>query len=259
MVESERSPIDEGRQALIEVRKFVTRVWEHPLVDKRLKEHRQEAKRQTLLYLEKHGIDKDSFVGIPVGSTRTIVNEESDFDVVFIAKDMEAFKKMAQIHAFQIPKEAPDFRLEIGNIIPPYVVDSCGEGSVHLLFTPDEYLLGNLEFAKEARLRIIRGIKRQFGDEVETEWGSIEAIFNRFYKEWHLSERKKTDRFRQVMNRRSKQTHVPQRWSDRFLKSLRGMKVPDYQTFSFAMEHSGGALELLPRYRSQGIREKPAV
>src|SRR5260221_13438975 len=73
----------EQQAALQEVEKFITRIWEHPLLDEQTRQHRQHGKEVLTKFMYDYGSASsypDKYFGVPFGSTRMITEKGSDYD-----------------------------------------------------------------------------------------------------------------------------------------------------------------------------------
>ncbi|MFZ2202582.1 MAG: hypothetical protein WAV56_04285 [Microgenomates group bacterium] len=126
-----------------EIRRFVTRVWEHPLVDEVTRRHRKQAKQKLSDILQKHGFDKESFITVPVGSLVWATDEQSDYDYQLIFRSNEDSENAYAI--FKKDQLWEELKREKVNVVAnfPCSADFYIENAAHcanFFFTPDEYI-----------------------------------------------------------------------------------------------------------------------
>jgi hypothetical protein len=256
---------------LIQVREFVTRVWEHPLVDQPTRNHRKEAGITLADELKAFEYSDDDFLILPVGSVIWTTDDQSDFDYVLIMRNNDLEKQAWEdIHYFR--KD-----LEVQVVLGAESIDTMPL-SMHdqqkiafenieivdftnLFLIPDEYLTGNMQLGYDLRLSVLQRLNRSTWEE------STREMFDSAYRNWDRvdisqdvvpkarkkGERNQAARIERQLQRRAQQTHTPDRYSEAFKKARESIQVPSYEMYVAAMKESKGRLSLLPHFSAQGI------
>jgi len=265
LIEHKTSPIEQ-------IRIFVTRIWNHPLVDENTREHRKLAVTKLDDLLQEFGIDQSTYFTVPVGSLIWAVDEKSDFDyqLVFITRQ-------DQNHADMLFRENSEraraaLARERINIVANYPCSVSGflEDSSYysnFLFTPDEYIGGNKILAIKTRLKAVKNmIDKRY---TKYDWENVvESRFDIFFRKWddltlHLTRLYKTEKSDPQRNRskrisdrlalRAQQSNDPEKYKTVFEKARKELNFPDFQTYSQAIIESSGALSLSTKYSATGI------
>jgi hypothetical protein len=254
-----------------QVGKFVTRIWEHPLVDQETRNHRELAKAKLVNILSDFGVDTNSFITIPVGSLIWATDSQSDYDyqLVFGTKEQhrqaldtlkprekEFFERLKQEKA----KVIPNFPVYADDFVDP---PKCA----NFLFTPDEYIGGNIQLARDLRKKAVERMK--YDDYTQSDWEFVVGSrFEIFFTKWddlslHLSwqykdkkddaKRDRTRRIEERLKLKSQQSHNPSLYMKRFNEARQSMHIPDLRTYSEAINSSSGALHISPKYAAIGI------
>lgn len=126
---------------LEQVRQFVTKVWEHPLVDEQTRKHRELAKTKLDILLKKFGVDPLTYITIPVGSLIWATDEKSDFDYQLALLHKDTLNSIDQ------KSLRSELDREGVNIVKIYNFDEAFQDkvdSIILLLTPDNYIGGEI-------------------------------------------------------------------------------------------------------------------
>ncbi|MBI4973748.1 hypothetical protein HZC27_04015 [Candidatus Roizmanbacteria bacterium] len=252
---------------LEQVRKFVTRVWEHPLVDEQTRNHRELAKTRLHDVLNKFGIDPQTYITIPIGSLIWATDEKSDYDYQLVMDSEKNVQKV--MNAFSYNEEIiKELKINIvgGCLAMKKFINSPSEFAC-LLFTPDEYIGGSVEMLKNIRLGAINKMKE--GEFNQKDWEyEVGSNFDFFFKYWDdlfldpdfpYKQKKndpRRDRSRRIASRlkqRAFQAHDPKKYRETFNKVRESLTIPDFRTYIQAINSSYGALNLLPRSVATGI------
>lgn len=259
---------------LTQVRAFVTRVWEHPLVDEETRRHREQAKTKFSDILQRFGVDPNTFITIPVGSLIWATDNKSDFDYQLVFKSMEDLDKLIALTSNQqtCDEMAQALEEEKINIVAnfpctaDYFIKSAAN-CANFLFTPDDYIGGNIALAKQLRQEAVEQMINQRYSQSDWEW-VVGHRFDIFFRKWddlslHLSwqyksnkpdiGRERTQRIQERLERRARQTHKPSVYKVAFEKARNELKLPNFETYSQAIVSSQGELNLLPRFAATGI------
>ncbi len=253
-----------------EVRQFVTRVWEHPLVDEVTRRHREHAKQKLSDILQKYGFDKESFITVPVGSLVWATDERSDYDYQLIFRTSEdsenAFAIFKNKRLWEVLKRE---KVEIVANFPcsaNYYIESMAH-CANFFFTPDEYIGGNIDLARELRLKAVQRMNQDNYRQEDWEF-VVGSRFDIFFRKWddlsvHLSwqykdkkEDTKRDRARRIekgLKLRASQTHRPQSYIAKFKRLRDEMRIPSLETYSRAIKNTGGSLNLVRKFEATGI------
>ena len=263
--------VESSREAN-EVRQFVTRVWEHPLVDETTRRHREQAKQKLSDILQKYGIGCGTFITVPVGSLIWAAGEQSDFDYQLVFRSRESSENAYDIFKKNRPYLQEELKKERVHIVAnfPCSADYYIENAAHcanFFFTPDEYIGGDVNLAKELRLKAVQMVERD--NYSQKDWESVVGSrFDIFFRKWddlsvHLSWRYKSekedvkrDRTRRIEERlklRANQTHKPKSYIATFDRSRNEMKIPNLETYSQAIKNTSGSLTLVQRFEAVGI------
>ena len=187
------------------VKTFLGRVWEHSLVDKNLRRHREGIKTAANEVFEAFGVEPEHCVAIPVGSMPWGVDEETDYDFIVVTDDYDTYAKMTRkLKDYVDDQQSRVTRhRELLDVMQVAYSGKISDPSnvylfIPLFLVPDDYLGGNLEVAAQARLNAIRYFEKLseqpgFGhwDWRETLSGAIEGAFDTNYRHWdsHIIER----------------------------------------------------------------------
>lgn len=239
----------------ITVRKFVTKVWEHPLVTRQTLDHRMRFKPEVHGLMERYGIQRDQYCAMAGGSLTWITTQESDFDAVVITKDQKTADMIAAIPGKdmgEVDIVASDSATRLPHINEnwPY----------NLFLVPDEYIGGDLMFARNLRRELTSRFDYALRNRFEQ---YMKSLFFYFYKQWHISQwyqnanpltsKKRQKRFNAALEVRSAETHVPEEWKQAFLNNLQSLHPPDFETYANAMKKSNGELSLLDSAKADPI------
>ncbi len=249
-----------------EVRKFVTRVWEHPLADQRTRNHRVIGRRKLVDFLTGIGMPPEKYVAAIVGSSIWTTDADSDHDFMVVIDGLgispEHLMAIGEWHSRQ-------YNVQLANVVSePQIGITNTRHFLHwdeatLMFTPDEHLSGNLNLAHRLRLKIIKSImqsQRINGGQFPSWQTEMEYLFRSLYKNWALDptsakHERRSGLFYKRLQERSMQSLNPGIWQDRFLNALYALSVPPLEVFHEALTQTQGELKLDPRYQSNGIRE----
>ncbi|MCL4363998.1 hypothetical protein M1328_02040 [Patescibacteria group bacterium] len=251
---------------IYQIRKFVTTIWEHPLVDETTRKHRQLAVKKLTSYLQENGIDPKTFFTIPVGSLVWNTDSDSDFDYLLIVDNDDNLNKIEKIVGgeenktrlkkakIEIMKNYPDTAESY--IDAPYICFS-------LFFTPDEYIGGNVEMARKTRLEAIKRFTDIGGTE-ETWDFHMNLDFDSFFRHWEettvrdkilfkTEKESRHERIRYKLEERANQTHNPKSYREVFLRNREYIKIPHLNDYQNAIISSKGMLNLSLRHIAKGI------
>jgi len=277
----------EHRQSyLTQVRKFVTRVWEHPLVTESIREHRRNSIILIESALEIWGINKGDYIALPVGSALWAVNRDSDFDCVIFTKD-----EQTKIDVYMAKKDLWMYRNcnvigvfkedDIEN--PEHYIDSMLRCSAFgLLFVPDDYIAGSSDvLAPRMRIALLSYLRTN--DPKGELWEKVKEHFNFYYRNWAENRppydrnqdgslKNRQQRIGPLLEHRSRSLTKQERkegardkgekeekknraelWKEKFQDALNSFKIPDFNTYYQAMGERAGQVRIHERYKARGI------
>lgn len=240
----------EGRQPAqksprMSVENFLTRLWNHPLLDEQTQNHRLAA----IEYLQNISPElkqlENSYAAFLVGGSVWITNEKSDYDFVIVAKDQESLIKIQKlilakannkIHIASADSiqnsDHPDGFIN-PNILPA------------VLFTPDEFVSGGL--AQQLRVQVMQHIEKDLGGENwwENAQNGICANFKRYYADWPIQNFDKSRGMRLIKNltERSEASENPKMYQETFMAAVKIFRPPNYRTYKDVILKSGGKLK----------------
>ncbi|SRR5258708_1164264 len=258
-----------------DVERFVTRVWEHPLVDDITRKRREEGKRAFSTVLQERGLNQANYIGIPVGGIVWLATENSDVDFIPIAKDkeaadaLEAVRKKEISHRYgagkdilSISKEGEipcDIEIFFGDSNKPIpTAEAINEDTLSsfekLLFTPNEYIAGEEELADTLRLALINNAYAKQQLEIGLSWGFYNYVHWKDNINIKLGEnpRKREERFSDALENRAQQSHSPGAYKKKFNESLELIKPPSFSVFQQALQETNGNLSINQRFAAQG-------
>lgn len=261
-----------------QVERVVTALWEHPLLDEATIAHRKAALAALPSFLNKFGIDNSEYVGILKGSSQRIVDETSDYDFTIIHPNSinEPGDKFTEAGIAARDKQ---LKIDISSIQPislnnPNLATNAGHTMTQLLFTPDEYLVGNIDLAHQYRRNVIDQLnhdpkyKRLFWGEADFS-GSLRLQFADCFKNWGIVPQtsrigmklghnpqnrleKEQGRLEANIAKRvaiSKNPH----WEADFRQAIADLAPPSFSAYKAYIEQTGGAVHIDQRFRAQNL------
>lgn len=247
--------IKEQQHALMTVRKFVTQIWNHPLVSDDLRKHRTYGKLVFEELLEIKNKPK-GFCALPIGSSVWAVDSESDHDYV-------SFRKNGLEDLFQTA-ELSSRNLALLNKITDYFLTSKHWIEfIDLLFVPDDFIVGDIPFARDLRLKLVDLIKLKGSDIL---WPTVIKHFNMYYKDWinvanyrttrvgfKTPGRTRRERYDTLLKQRATQSKANEKYRDTFERAKSRFTPPSFDNYKKAMNLSNGMLMINPTFNSTSI------
>lgn len=260
---------ESGPTPMRQVQEFVTKVWNHPLVDEKTRAHRLKARTKLEQYLDTKQVPQSDYFSVPVGSLLWNTTDSSDYDYVLCLKDKELWEKLYGQH---IERGGTSNHSIIGaNVLtkqgidipsgPEYLTGNMENDAFFLqclLFTPDELISGNLPLAQKLRLALVEYyLANGPSEERQTlleQYFQIRVNWEKQMKHSELKNmeptirRQRFDRLlheRAMIATRSKPERDLEDYKKAFTRARENMHVPSIQTYLEAMRQSGGALSLL--------------
>jgi hypothetical protein len=153
----------------------------------------------------------------------------------------------------------------------PRLVDNFMYIMTQLLFTPDEYMAGNIELAHQYRraaveqLALNPGSLRLFwGDDSNENRGMLRNSFADCFKNWGIVPQttrigmkmghnpqnrleKEQRRLNANIELRAQQSNDP-RWSEHFLQAIKDLQPPSFAAYKEYLSQTDGAVHINPRF-----------
>lgn len=285
---SELSISPEISPAVTEVEKFLTTVWQHPLLDQKTIDHRQQALTALPPFMERFSIDPSEYIGIPYGSFLWITDEASDNDYQII--NFERFSGPGKFNDAEIyARKNPENKIHLSDMRgidkdDPQLFLNHSHALGYLLFTPDEYLLGNVGKARELRLKVIDQLLADSSSldlnwagqtSTDTKYGTMQTFFDTYFKGWAQHQfttrvglmagdegrkrredafKKRSARLDHNLAERSAAVFDPE-YKEHFMQAFAQLTIPSFSVYAEALRQEGGALHLNPRFAAQTIEE----
>lgn len=238
--------------AVYEIRRFVTNIWNNPLVDEKTRAFREESRAKFLQFFKDNNIPMDKFIAIPYGSLLWVTDDASDADYMLIQKSFNDSVDFRPYYSFlDTIKVAPHTAADVDSVIngPDY------KTLLSLIITPDEYLIGNLALAAEIRKTGVNNALGQFNRNYAQ--ARMETTFETSYKNWKDLDRMRWEsaksgsrarmvRYNKALAQRASQTHAPEKWKKAYEKALEDTWLPDLSVFAQCFNFTGGELKQLP-------------
>ncbi len=229
-----------------EVQKFVTRMWEHPLLDQKTIQHRQRGKDALATLFSANNLSDLPYVGVPVGSEIWIVDQNSDFDFIVFTP-----------HGYKLYAEIGNLIQSVGNNTVVHIINAFDsvlkDGKplwgdyISILLTPDEYVLGDAELARQLRHSLVDKLERE--QKADALW-SLATDYGNSFRSWPHSTEKRRIRFEKQLRARSERSSKPHKWQRYFQEAAIALELPPFAVYRDAIRQTNGALHLNPRYKA---------
>ncbi|MCA9308376.1 hypothetical protein KC980_02600 [candidate division WWE3 bacterium] len=229
----------EPTQAYSHVARFVHNVWEHPLVTPDLVEFRAEAlsAAQDCLGVlpETHGV----FALIAGSTIWGHSDQASDYDIFVVSSRPDAVEPVKDTAPYTHLNRVID--LTVDYCPPVYGMNELNNCiGVPLLYTPDQFIVGDLVYARWLRQCIVANCTK-------ATWAKpINEFFKYHVAKWPYQDGtydKRWYRFKRMLDHSSIKFKNPN-WKNDFAQALDKINLPDLDVYRMALEHSQGALEL---------------
>ncbi len=246
--------------------KFVTRIWEHPLLTAQTRRKREEA----LSLVDSRYKDQEGILLVPVGSSIWISGDNSDVDFMVLHQP----DKEQELR--EVENALKDNRIDHDGLKP--MLHFAGQhslkgkfnfesdiNSLALLFlTPDEYITGDHEWLKELRkksliLQNYDGSESEYiHDNFEDEFYSSIVEGLKRVREWpsrKFANEYSTHfpRFLDALFDRAHRTRNPKKFTNLFYRNLSRLSPPDFRTIDAEIQSSHGEIHIDQRYIAQGL------
>ena len=257
----------------------VTDIWQHALLTRHTIEHREKGKRDFEQRLAKFGLNKDEYIGIPVGSAVWIVEKDgsSDHDMWIICRTERAKRQLYD--TFPPIGGERDSSISHFIVTQDEVFDTIRDNRYNplhprlapLFLTPDEHVGGNKDALARLRLRAIDAIKHTPGAHQYVWDGSgdqdshLQRAFNEKYVMWGLRGLRYDDvgkrgrriyamleaRGRRIVESMHAQTHenfheIMNTYRSWFFSVLGNLQLPSFAEVEKELRATGGKINLIP-------------
>lgn len=291
--------IENKSQALTEVEKFLTLLWEHPLVDMQTRDYRTRGIEGTEKLVASLGINSDDYVAVPYGSIRWSVKspvesketaKPSDFDIYLIIKNEQVYKEIWKVNGEVLFEDCVlqfQSALTLDDIKNHTQQVAITPEEMNFLLTPDEYVIGNLDLARQVRIGAINS--SNIYPNTDRAWnnkkGYLHTVFYKDFKNWpavpdervwawdpsrgltmtdvkkesrekwnYQKEHKgRLHRFLDRLRLRAQQTRNPNVFINRFMEAYQNLELPDFSVYKEAILASRGELHIDTNYTAHGV------
>ncbi|PIS08676.1 hypothetical protein COT75_05465 [Candidatus Beckwithbacteria bacterium CG10_big_fil_rev_8_21_14_0_10_34_10] len=249
---------------IYQVRRFITRVWEHPLVNENTRKHRELAKNRLAEELREVFEKRDlfppkTFCTVPVGSLLWLTDEKSDFDYHLVIGEKEDWEN-TKITGHSWKNVGPEQWQIIKKRLHPLKIDINSppmfERSETLLFTPDDLIGGNLKIAQRIRKKTAEEIINS--EDKDLIWKRQQNYFKRYFSQQDKTSgpdgfvkgpkkgrRIRSRRTERALDKQASQSGNPTKYKKTFMKIKENLTLPDVNTYCLALIENNGALSLL--------------
>ena len=245
--------------------KFVTRVWEHPLVTDFTRQKRAEA----FSAADRIAGDERGILLVPVGSSIWISGQNSDVDFMLLHSPNVSEDKINQVGtALDENQQAQDPNKpvlqyagihQLGDI---FNFQNDMDSLALLFLTPDEYISGDHDLLKQLRLRALnqanydeparshRYFANWFQSGVGQQLRNIKEWPVRYFSNPHDDH---YPRYMEALQDRAAKSALPRRWMQKFHQGMTNLYPPSFEDMQAGVNASGGRIHLEENYRAQGI------
>lgn len=222
----------EDPQALID--SFVRPIWYHELLTDETRKLREEAKVGLEEVLVDSHIGLDSVIAIPTGGSRWTLEGNDPIHYQFIFLD-EASPLDDVRHALTdnwiLPRDWSSSERAISHLERSNALKA-------LMITPDEFVVGNVEMAKQLRLKALKKGGKDW-------WRAVEEYVEKKVNTWGKRKRENDTgkrRFEAALHKMLSSQSDPEAWRANFFESLKSRRTPSFIDYSTALESFGGAI-----------------
>ncbi len=247
---------EKAREALHQVRKFTTQIWEHPLLDDQTSEHRVNGILNFNKFIIENDLELKNYIAIPYGSVVWATDEKSDWDFSIVAINEKA-KEDLEYKKNMVLSEGDKLSLNVFSL--SNVMELRGDVWYRILLTPDDYIGGNVKFVQQLRNFIAQVSNNTFQKNVNVDY---DKWFRLKFKEGYSHIRttisfgnfeKRARRISNALGRRARQSRDNERYGIAFNKALDRFIPPKLSVYKTAMVYSNGKLSLDEKYYAKGI------
>ena len=227
------------------------------------------------VWADKNGLKEEDYIAIPIGSARTLPNNQSDIDIVIILNTedepkeeennyarifnftrMKNHQERTLVHIVSAEKSSVFKRItgQYKDKIPRIFGEMNADYFVaDLLITPDDMIYGNKELAQKLRLEAINYIENH--NNIDQYWkNGIERYFRRNILNWYNCDDANKSEYRKerfdtlleaVRERLNKQNDgLGDKWEKSLREYLKNIKFPSFNIFKTNLESDNGKLSI---------------
>jgi hypothetical protein len=245
--------------ALVEIETAATKIWEHSLLTEKTIERRIDAKAKFENKLKINGLSSKSYFAVPHGSHVWIAGDDPDYDFNVFANNVpENDIESLGYHKIQDPLHMNIYNIkDLTNLNPeqaPILLD--------LLFTPNEYIAGNIALANMCRKNTAIYMDTHDSDIWEKK---ITDRFEQYYRGWPEDNtaipgysgnkaEERIARVNKVLELRGAHTAMGiDSYKSFFWDALRKFTLPTVHQYALGLSASNGALNIRNRAKAQRI------
>lgn len=247
----------EAQQASIEIRKFVTRVWENPLIDEPTRKMRHDGLQKAAGIIRNESFSDQDYAGFLVGGLRYGEGDYTDIDVLFYTTNPALKKSLTRYQGMTagilLQRGIDPIRIVDPRETSPEIRPLEALAYLSFLTTPDEYVIGNLDKAKSARMAVVDLVNGfpKWWIEMERQFQGSFINYFRGLSTYSASDRR-MKKVLPLIEKRAKLSKIPD-YSTAFIKALDKFKLSSFETFKLGLEATDGELKMIEAYRAQGI------
>lgn len=243
------------------IRQYVTEGWIHPALSQQTLKHRSTAKARLSKVLIDQNIPTAELVAAMVGSVHWAVDDDSDYDYVVCCVDPRNASSLKQASIDKGQDSSPlskalnrsniDFHWGKSVVVVDDVLNNPQDNSriiATILYTPDEYILGNVSLAQKLRLKLTQN--------PNLDWEEISAQYKHYYADWgildmwsdrgtHYQDRSREKRLDEVLAAIAKTKNDPIKFIQDFSNWKKTLSFPKQDIYRAAMQESNGKLSLI--------------
>ena len=266
-MEVRQEPVSaEAKEAVATIRKFVTRIWENPLIDEATRKTRRDGLNKANDIIRNLNVSDSDYAGFLVGGLRWGESQGGDIDILFYVPkntlESNFIRYQGKVGLTLMNQDVDPVRV-ISPKKEPLTEIKPAEAFAYLNFltTPDEYVIGSKTLAKAARLEAVRLAEKnpKFWEEVGRQFT---GWFINYFRAPDITQDDQSPVYKSAKNRlekvmpriekRARRSKISD-YQEAFIKSLDNFKLPSLETFKLGLEATGGELRMIETYKAQGI------
>lgn len=160
---------------------FLSKIWNHSLVDKKTEKFREEFKPKIQEFFSKHGMNT-GYIAVPVGSVHSLADSQSDMDIILFLDDKLISMWNSRIISDEEFKEA---KIDIRMVSTMFNKWNYPKGDIidlafAIMLCPDEFVAGDIE-----RLRELRLVVADIMSEEKQYWKYMDDRLEMSIRTWH--------------------------------------------------------------------------
>jgi hypothetical protein len=235
--------------------KFINALYTHPLQDETTQKFRTDILENARQYAREHELKEEDVIMIPVGSFRNLPRPNSDFDYIMFVNRHEPSSSLEEDYPFDVKRATDVWKVMSFEHFEDKSLgldrqdrQSLAKLFFSVLFTPDNYIYGNLKQMAKLRLKLCSYALTQVNlDELKYD---LEQELSKSFKSFEsrgIKSGEKTQRFTSALG--SYQTHlddkypgksVGERWRSAFLISRERIHIPDLASIQSSLVRNSG-------------------